>query len=88
MPISIFETRRANVRFEDNTYEPLQMKLKRFTEKCEKLLSGIKPYLCLRWDITETVLYDEDRETVPGDFDNYLVNEEEQVAQLVANTLQ
>lgn len=77
MSISTFEVRRANVRFGDDAYGPLQMRLKeRLVGECEKMLSGIESYLCLRWNITETVLHDEDKETVPDDYPVLLVEVE------------
>jgi hypothetical protein len=75
--ISIFETRRANVRFGDDAYGPLNVRLRKLiVGECEKTLSGIKSHLCLRWNITETVLHDEDAETVPDDYPVLLVEAE------------
>ena len=78
MLFSIFETRRANVRFGDADYISLRKKLNELlVGECEKILrDNIENYLCLRWDITETVLHDEDKETVTDDYPVLLVEVE------------
>lgn len=72
MPVgkSIFESRRGKVRFGDEEYGKLNLALAVLVAKCEKLIKSSYPYndVCIRWDITETVLHDEDAECVPDSY--------------------
>lgn len=70
---SIIETRRAQVRWEDEDYVPLQEKLKKLIRETEEIFGKLPSYQSFRWLVTETILHDEERECVPDDYPVLLI---------------